>query len=223
MTSCLARLRYSPTYELNIDLEDNMVFDASATRNFGKQVFFRKNPVGYYHNAYRNLYIHQLIADACVWNDRPDLYNVVDHINGDRSDNRPRNLRHVNTHINLNNRHHDPTTQTPPGLTHETAPLKDGRFWTSWVFRKNGCALRYFKKKQIAVDFANDFNATYVARLIEAYNSSPENGDIDEWRVYWRTRLISLNAFRKTDREDVLFFRKFIVSAEKFRAMTGLI
>ncbi len=215
-------LRYAPSYKMNIDLKDKMVWDANG-KNFGKQVFFRLTPGGYWHNAYRNIYLHQLIADACVWNDRPDLYTVVDHINGVRDDNDPNNLRHVNCHINSNSRHHDPETQTPPGLTHDTTVLKSGNFWSSWVYKKNNCALKYFRRKRDGVDFANDFNRRYVARMIEAYDNSPGGGDIEEWRRYWSSRLISNSKFRKTHRADVLNLRKFIVTPEKHLAMCGFI
>ena len=48
--------------------------------------------------------VHRLIAEAFVKNPRPDIFNHVDHINGEKTDNRPCNLRWVNAKLNALNR-----------------------------------------------------------------------------------------------------------------------
>ena len=48
-------------------------------------------------------YVHRLIALAFVYNPRPDIFLVVDHINRDPLDNRPCNLRWLTQQLNAVN------------------------------------------------------------------------------------------------------------------------
>ena len=67
-------------------------------------------PQGYHeisikrNRKHRTFRVHRLVAQAFVPNPRPDLFNVVDHINHDRSDNRACNLRWLDNHLNMMNR-----------------------------------------------------------------------------------------------------------------------
>jgi hypothetical protein len=58
--------------------------------------------------GYRKLFarghIHRLVAEAFVENPRPDIFNVVDHINCDKLNNHYTNLRWVDTELNSANR-----------------------------------------------------------------------------------------------------------------------
>ena len=54
------------------------------------------------------LFVHQLIADALVKNEYPDVCNEIDHINGDSLDNRVCNLRWCTHAINLINQKNNP-------------------------------------------------------------------------------------------------------------------
>lgn len=47
---------------------------------------------------------HRLVAAAFVVNPRPDIFDFVDHIDGNRANNRAENLRWVNQQINSLNR-----------------------------------------------------------------------------------------------------------------------
>jgi hypothetical protein len=51
----------------------------------------------------KNHKIHRLVALAFVHNPRPDIFDVVDHIDQNKSNNHHTNLRWVNTQLNLLN------------------------------------------------------------------------------------------------------------------------
>ena len=48
--------------------------------------------------------LHRLVADLFVKNPRPDIFDKVDHIDGDRSNNHYTNLRWVDNQLNCANR-----------------------------------------------------------------------------------------------------------------------
>lgn len=63
--------------------------------------------------------------------------NIIDHINGDRADNRPSNLRNVNTRTNLLNQHKDrPRSLALPGVD----LLSSGRYRARLGSRGKGSA-----------------------------------------------------------------------------------
>ena len=49
--------------------------------------------------------LHRLLAKAFVLNPRPDIFDIVDHINGDTLDNSIGNLRWLNRELNMINLH----------------------------------------------------------------------------------------------------------------------
>ena len=73
-----------------------------------------KHPSGHIVNQYTNpedyqmvrvahdmKYVHRLVASAFVVNPRPDIFNEVDHIDGDPMNNKPCNLRYLTHQLNM--------------------------------------------------------------------------------------------------------------------------
>lgn len=54
-------------------------------------------------NKVKNFLIHRLVAQAFIKNENPDVYNEVDHINHDVTDNRVSNLRWIDKTGNMRN------------------------------------------------------------------------------------------------------------------------
>ena len=213
MTS-VSRLRYSPYYECNVDLHDYKVTDARNC-NFAKRIIFWRRRNGYHHNAKRNVYLHRVIADACVFNPRLDIFWMVDHINRDPSDNRPQNLRWVNSQLNNLNKRLD------SGVEKCNYTLKNGRIVTLWAFSKVK-RLKFFRRKVDAIAFAADFSPRYFNALYKAYLQAPLVSNREAWNAYWRELFIPISQFTNKDRKDVLNLRRYAVSDNFYLKMTGV-
>ena len=218
-------MRWNEDLKLNIDLTDNTVIDANSkhTSNYGRQLLFFRLPTGYMYNPIRRIYLHRVVCGACNYNPRPKLFTVVDHISGDRTDNRPCNLDHVNRHINNNNKHwyRDKHT-TPPGVYRNVCRNKNFRFWSYYTFRKCDCVIRTFRNKKQAIEWTLDFIPKYRNALKDVYVRVPDpTNHPDEWREHFRKHFISANDFTKEDRQDVLDLRRFPVSPDLYLKRTG--
>ena len=72
-------------YEVNVDLTDMWCADVSRG-NYGKHIHMIQ--VGNYLSGKSNcLLLHRVVADACVFNPRPDIFVVADHIDGNTLNN----------------------------------------------------------------------------------------------------------------------------------------
>lgn len=79
----------------------------------GKEIIPIQNTSGYLHfvhgrkskgkNVRHMYFIHRLIAELFVDNPNPDKYNIVDHIDGNKLNNSPTNLRWTDLKGNANN------------------------------------------------------------------------------------------------------------------------
>ena len=166
------------------------------------------------------LLLHRVVADACVPNPRPDIFDVVDHIDGNPLNNDPRNLRWVNSHLNHNNLATLPG-RTPPGVHVCKRKAKSGKWYSNILFLKNGCCLKSFRSLQACVEFADDFNAQYFDRLYSAHLQSPE--DPYQRRLYWAEKAICVSDFRaemRKSRRQVLEGERFLVSDNLFKKLT---
>lgn len=87
--------------------------DGQGRRIKGKEIKPILNTSGYLHFVHgykhngkqvRHMYfIHRLIAELFVYNPNPNKYNIVDHIDGNKLNNDPSNLRWTDQKGNLNN------------------------------------------------------------------------------------------------------------------------
>ena len=219
------KLVYSERHQVNVDLKDGHCTSARRC-DFGKVIQMRThhryaqvnrvNPVG----PRNTMYLHRIVCDACVSNPRPDLFDVVDHKDGDPSNSLdPSNLRWVNQHLNNNNLRTLPGC-TPPGVCVAKSRSQNGRWYSRNQFRKNGCVLKSCRTLQQVVDFANKFNADYFRRLYDAYLRSPR--DPLERRMYWVKHAMCVSDFRcdyRLSRARVLA-GTFLFSDKVFRKLT---
>jgi hypothetical protein len=216
------KLIYSPMYQINVDLVDKHCTSAK-NYEFGKKLKFVMGAGGYVSRHIRGsktLYLHRIIADACVSDPRRDLFYMVDHIDGNTKNNRVNNLRWVNNHLNMCNRRTQ-DGKTPPGVRIMKRKSNTGKWYASIYFTKNGCVLKSFRTLEKAVAFADDFNQRYFDRLYAAYLNSPQ--DAFERRLYWAKNTLSISDFRhnqRVGRREVLSGNKFLVVDALFKKLT---
>ena len=164
-------------------------------------------------------YLHRIVADACVPNPRPDLFNVVDHINGKKTDNRPCNLRWVNVHLNSLNR--NPIKGF--NCVYKTLTKSQGTwgdiYITKWVVKKCGRAIQYFSRKLSAIKFAKFFNNRHFFQIHTLYVNSPEP-NTQEWYTYWEKNTISNKTYNFKQARLLISGEKNIVSDEKYKKLT---
>ena len=217
----ISKLVFSERYRVNVDLSDYHCTSA-VNSEYGKQLLMRLNGACPYlrKNGHKtHLYLHRIVADACVWNLRPDLFDVVDHKDGNPVNNDPKNLRWVNAHLNKVNLSTQ-EGQTPPGVSVSKRKCASGKWYACIMFTKNSCCLKTFRTLQKAVTFANKFNSNYFDRLYNAYVNSPK--DPFQCRLYWANLAICISDFRcenRKSRQQVLN-GKFLVTDELFKKLT---
>ena len=232
--TCVSRFRYNSKLQLNVDLTDGYVIDVKTfldkdkkipNPNFGRQLYFFEQPSGYLYCPTRRIYYHQVVAGACKYNPRPKLLTVIDHINGNCSDNRPSNVDHVNRQINNNNKRWYPEKHDlPPGLELRKNRRNHGNR-NYYCFRKCGCNVEYFRdtQKKEAIAWTLAFIPKYRNALKKVYLTAPDpENEPDEWRAHFRKYFIPNNEYVPTKhRMDVLALRRFPVTVQLYLKRTG--
>ena len=194
----------APSFCCYVDDETTHVFlDKEKTR---KITFWRKDR--YFQSGGR--YLHRIIADALVVNPRPDLFNIVDHIDGDVKNNRPENLRHCNSH--LNNLSQQKKTRGVFAATIRKQKL--------WGYRKTNAILRYFKTKEQADGFAREFNPAYFNAVLQVYLDAPHRDALD-FDSYIEKKFIPIRNFAKGMRPEVLGLKRLVVGNTLFNRLTN--
>ena len=168
----ISKLVYSARYKVNVDLED---FHCTSAKNneFAKVLPMKVSGNTNYLKFGRwnrgngvMLFLHRIVADACVTNPRPDIFDVVDHIDGCTLHNDPSNLRWVNSHLNHNNLKTSEYS-TPPGVHLQKRKTNSGKWYSYISFTKNGCILKSFRSLQKASAFADGSTSTISTDFIQ--------------------------------------------------------
>ena len=103
--------------------------------------------------------VHRLVAHVFCHNPRPDVFDVVDHIDGDPTNNLPVNLRWVNQHLN--------------SIWRKNAKCAYySKRFKKWLCRCCGHRLGWFKTQEEATMRANKFRKTYFAQKYKEYLES---------------------------------------------------
>ena len=127
----------------------------------------------------KNKAVHQLVASAFIPN--PNNYTIVDHINGDRLDNRVENLRWVSSKENANNIHLDKTPKRPcfPEVIFSEEELKN-EIWKDFLdYKVSNLGRVKGKKGQILKGTKPDCG--YIAYTL---NKKSYLGHILVWTVF---------------------------------------
>ena len=117
--------------------------------------------------------VHRLIASAFVFNPRPDIFHVVDHINRDKLDNRPCNLRWVTQQLNtLNN--------DALGCTFHKRYKK---WWARVRVLGKTHSVGFYKTREVASPAAKAFRQQAFNRIyLKAIDEAQTAGEYFLWR-----------------------------------------
>ena len=131
-------------------------------------------------------YVHRIIAHLFVQNSRPDIFDRVDHIDRNKKNNAPSNLRWVNHRLNMINR-------TDTNVRERVYFRKNGKQSTRWkkcfgeyayIYSDTviGDLVRirvYFNNFNEAVEFASKDKVRRFDKLYQSYinASSPPRGE----------------------------------------------
>ena len=146
-----------------IDYPNYLIYDDGRVYNKNRNRFLKPcpNSLGYYrvclceNNERKTCKIHRLVAIHYIAN--PENKREVDHINRIRTDNRIENLRWATSSENNQNKGISKNNTTGVKNISYSIPRD------YWVFHKtiNGKRIeKYFKTKEEAIEFKNQFDLT---------------------------------------------------------------
>ncbi len=128
-----------------------------------------------------HIYIHRLVAAAWIWNPAPQLFNIVDHINGDSQDNRAANLRWVSKKLNNLNkkRKNYARKRIRPGKR------RAGVYWVSSV---QFCKIPYTKTFSCELSAQRETRLRINELFITHYNQAKDGEEAQvraDHMLYW--------------------------------------
>ena len=158
-------------YTININGEIRYEGDKRPNATYNKKPYVvkpYKNNKGYLRvqlwdpNGDRRWYlVHRLLAIKFVGNPRPDIFNTVDHIDGDPLNNSIFNLRWVNRELNMLN------------LTKAKNAYYNKR-WKKWQARVRGVTLGWFSTEAEAMERSRSHRRElFTQRYNELTNNVP--------------------------------------------------
>ena len=118
---------------------------------------------------------HRVVATHFVYNPRPGEFIYVDHINGNKLDNRAENLRWVNKSLNQLNRK-SKTCKADPRLR-ERPHMARQRFLNKLY------SLRHFATEQEAIDYMNEVRRECFDKLYWWYTHPNTIADPETWKL----------------------------------------
>ena len=112
---------------------------------------------------YKYYLVHNLIASAYVFNPRPDIFLCVDHINGNRSDNVPSNLRYLTNRLNCLN-----------SKASNCSFYKPTKKWRAYFHKERKfCSLGYYDTKEEAMKIGQAARRDYFEHEYNRLRNSP--------------------------------------------------
>ncbi len=163
--------------------------------------FKQKNGYHFVFIKSRKVYVHRLVLETFSHPNkyRSDIYNEVDHIDGNKDNNNLSNLRWVNRKLNLCNRR-----AVAPVVDEETG---------NWRFCLAYSPVFVHKDEAMVQKVIDKFYTRYFDKMKEFWDESPRAWLGEEHNSYIRERLISQSDYcYEKHSELVLNYAKFPVT-----------
>ena len=182
--------------------------DGKILNKYGARLSWSRQQNGYHFVFIKNrkVYVHRLVLETYTYPNsyRYDIYNEVDHIDGNKDNNHISNLRWVNRKLNLCNRR-----QVEPVLHAETG---------KWRFCLAYSPVFVHADKSEVQKVINQFYTRYFDEMKSFYDASPRAWLGETHNAYIRARLISQSDYcYEKHSQLVLNYAKFPVTDAYYR------